>query len=232
MPFGFMPGSRSPFAAHWRDMGNWPSGNGKTEKSGYRMAAEKNPFSRRWHGGMIFTNQAVIREISDKSSGRPSAGGAGLRAEEPCSSSATTSSIRRGVTTAMTSGASPPRSRAPTSSPCRKSNAIGRAPPWPTSRPSSAPCCPATTGSMARPSTWTPARSRPTARWSTAAASSATCCWRVGRWTGRGSTSCPNSRPSRRSTWMHRHWRLSSMRRAGRCGCCRSISAPSRTAIG
>ena len=46
------------------NMGNWPSGHRKTEKSGHRMATEKILFSRRWYGGLISTNQAVIWEIS------------------------------------------------------------------------------------------------------------------------------------------------------------------------
>ena len=60
------------------DMGNGPSGHRKTEKSGRRMAAEKFPFSRRWHGDMIATNQAVIWDISAGSPGgvRPRATGA------------------------------------------------------------------------------------------------------------------------------------------------------------
>jgi hypothetical protein len=45
-------------------MDNWPSGNRKTEKSGRRMVAEKNLFSRRWYETMISTNQVVIWEVS------------------------------------------------------------------------------------------------------------------------------------------------------------------------
>ena len=33
------------------NMGEWPSGHRKTEKSGYRLAAEKTLFPRRWYGG-------------------------------------------------------------------------------------------------------------------------------------------------------------------------------------
>ena len=33
------------------NMGKWPSGHRKTEKSGHRLAAEKTLFPRRWYGG-------------------------------------------------------------------------------------------------------------------------------------------------------------------------------------
>ena len=33
------------------NMGKWPFGHRKTEKSGHRLAAEKTLFSRRWYGG-------------------------------------------------------------------------------------------------------------------------------------------------------------------------------------
>ena len=46
------------------NMGKWPSGHRKTEKSGHRMAAEKILFARRWYGGMISTNLEVIWEMS------------------------------------------------------------------------------------------------------------------------------------------------------------------------
>ncbi len=46
------------------NMGNWPSGHRKTEKSGRRMAAEKILFSRRRYEDMISKNQAIIWELS------------------------------------------------------------------------------------------------------------------------------------------------------------------------
>ncbi len=33
------------------NMGKWPSGHRKTEKSGHRLAAEKTLFARPWYGG-------------------------------------------------------------------------------------------------------------------------------------------------------------------------------------
>ncbi len=58
-----------------------------------------------------------------------------------------------------------------------------------TSRSSCPGCCPTITGSMARPSTWTPA-SGATAASSTAAGSSAPCCCRSCRSSGRACTRC------------------------------------------
>ncbi len=46
------------------NMGKWPSGHRKTEKSVHRMAAEKALFPRRWYGGMISANLEVIWEMS------------------------------------------------------------------------------------------------------------------------------------------------------------------------
>jgi len=46
------------------NMGKWPSGHRKTEKSSHRLAAEKILFSRRWYGGMISANLEVIWEMS------------------------------------------------------------------------------------------------------------------------------------------------------------------------
>ncbi len=48
------------------NLGKWPSGHRKTEKSGHRLAAEKTLFPRRWYGGMISANLEVIWEMSDK----------------------------------------------------------------------------------------------------------------------------------------------------------------------
>ncbi len=47
------------------NMGKWPSGHRKTERSGHRLAAEKTLFPRRWYGGMISANLEVIWEMSD-----------------------------------------------------------------------------------------------------------------------------------------------------------------------
>ena len=49
------------------NMGKWPSGHRKTEKSGHRLAVEKTLFPRRWYGGMISANLEVIWEMSGKS---------------------------------------------------------------------------------------------------------------------------------------------------------------------
>jgi len=42
------------------NMGKWPTGHRKTEKSGHRLAAEKTLFPRRWYGGMISANLEVL----------------------------------------------------------------------------------------------------------------------------------------------------------------------------
>ena len=47
------------------NMGKWPSGRRKTDKSGHRLAAEKILFPRRWYGGTISANLEVIWEMSD-----------------------------------------------------------------------------------------------------------------------------------------------------------------------
>ena len=46
------------------NMGKWPYGHRKTEKSGHRLAAEKILFPRWWYGGMISANLEVIWEMS------------------------------------------------------------------------------------------------------------------------------------------------------------------------
>ncbi len=48
------------------NLGKWPSKHRKTEKSGHRLAAEKNLFPRRLYGGMISANLEVIWEMSVK----------------------------------------------------------------------------------------------------------------------------------------------------------------------
>ena len=45
------------------NMGKWPSGHRKTERSGDRLAAEKTLFPQHWYGGMISANLEVFREI-------------------------------------------------------------------------------------------------------------------------------------------------------------------------
>ncbi len=52
------------------NMGKWPSGHRKTEKSGHRLAAEKTLFRRRWYGGMIAAKREVIWEMSVHRYGR------------------------------------------------------------------------------------------------------------------------------------------------------------------
>ena len=49
-----------------QNMGKWPSGHRKTEKSSRRLAAEKTPFPWRWYGGMSSANLEVIWEMSDE----------------------------------------------------------------------------------------------------------------------------------------------------------------------
>ncbi len=50
----------------------WPSGHGKTAKTGGRLAVEKALSPERWHKGMISENSKVIREMSvEKYAGRP-----------------------------------------------------------------------------------------------------------------------------------------------------------------
>ncbi len=46
------------------NMGNWPSGHRKTEKSGHRLAAEITLFPRRWYGCTISANLEIIWEMS------------------------------------------------------------------------------------------------------------------------------------------------------------------------
>ena len=46
------------------NLGKWPSGHRKTEKSGHRMAAEGIQFPWRWYGGTISTNLDVIWGMS------------------------------------------------------------------------------------------------------------------------------------------------------------------------
>ena len=48
------------------NMGKWPSGHRKTEKSGHRLAAEKTLFPRSWYGGMISATLGIIWEMSVK----------------------------------------------------------------------------------------------------------------------------------------------------------------------
>jgi hypothetical protein len=55
------------------NIGKWPSGHRKTEKSGHWLAAEKTQFPRRWYGNMISANLEVIWEMSDKVVAAPEA---------------------------------------------------------------------------------------------------------------------------------------------------------------
>ena len=48
------------------NMANGPTGHGKTEESGHRLAAERTLFPRRWVGDMVSASPEVIREMSDK----------------------------------------------------------------------------------------------------------------------------------------------------------------------
>ena len=48
------------------NIGTWPTGHGKTEKSGHRLAAERTLFPRRWVGDMVSASPEVIREMPDK----------------------------------------------------------------------------------------------------------------------------------------------------------------------
>ena len=46
------------------NVGKWPSGHRKNEKSGHRMAVEEILCARPWYGGMISANLEVIWEMA------------------------------------------------------------------------------------------------------------------------------------------------------------------------